>query len=207
MVNREREPKLYEALKARLEAHKDDPAKAFAEPFYKYDKAGNCTQQVKAVRIEQVQKTGVWVRNHNGIADNATMVRVDVFEKGGKYYLVPIYSWQVAKGILPDRAVVQGKDEEDWTVMDDSFEFKFVLYANDLIKAELKKETFFGYFSGLDRSTGNISLRSHDLDKTKGKDGIYRIGIKTALSFQKYQIDELGKEIRPCRLKKRPPVR
>ena len=207
MVNREREPKLYEALKARLEAHKDDPAKAFAEPFYKYDKAGNRTQQVKAVRIEQVQKTGVWVRNHNGIADNATMVRVDVFEKGGKYYLVPIYSWQVAKGILPDRAVVQGKDEEDWTVMDDSFEFKFVLYANDLIKAELKKETFFGYFSGLDRSTGNISLRSHDLDKTKGKDGVYRIGIKTALSFQKYQIDELGKEIRLCRLKKRPPVR
>ena len=207
MVNREREPKLYEALKARLEAHKDDPAKAFAEPFYKYDKAGNRTQQVKAVRVEQVQKTGVWVRNHNGIADNATMVRVDVFEKGGKYYLVPIYSWQVAKGILPDRAVVQGKDEEDWTVMDDSFEFKFVLYANDLIKVRLKKDSFLGYFSGLDRSTGNISLRSHDLDKTKGKDGVYRIGIKTALSFQKYQIDELGKEIRPCRLKKRPPVR
>ena len=207
MVNREREPKLYEALTAQLEAHKDDPAKAFAEPFYKYDKAGNRTQQVKAVRVEQVQKTGVWVRNHNGIADNATMVRVDVFEKGGKYYLVPIYSWQVAKGILPDRAVVQGKDEEDWTVMDDSFKFKFVLYANDLIKVQLKKDSFFGYFIGLDRATGQISLRHHDLDKSKGKDGIYRIGVKTALSFQKYQIDELGKEIRPCRLKKRPPVR
>ena len=207
MVNREREPKLYEALKARLEAHKDDPAKAFAEPFYKYDKAGNRTQQVKAVRVEQVQKTGVWVRNHNGIADNATMVRVDVFEKGGKYYLVPIYSWQVAKGILPDRAVVALKDEEDWTVIDDSFEFKFVLYANDLIKVQLKKDSFFGYFIGLDRATGQISLRHHDLDKSKGKEGIYRIGVKTALSFQKYQIDELGKEIRPCRLKKRPPVR
>ena len=44
---REREHKLYEGLKARLKAHKDDPAKAFAEPFYKYDKAGNRTQQVK----------------------------------------------------------------------------------------------------------------------------------------------------------------
>ena len=207
MVNREREPKLYEGLKARLEAHKDDPAKAFAEPFYKYDKAGNRTQQVKAVRIEQVQKTGVWVRNHNGIADNATMVRVDVFEKGGKYYLVPIYSWQVAKGILPDRAVVAYADEEDWTVIDESFRFKFVLYANDLIKVQLKKDSFLGYFSGLDRATGAISLREHDMEKSKGKDGIYRIGVKTALSFQKYQIDELGKEIRPCRLKKRPPVR
>ena len=208
MVNREREPKLYEALKARLEVHKDDPAKAFAEPFYKYDKAGNRTQQVKAVRVEQVQKTGVWVRNHNGIADNATMVRVDVFEKGGKYYLVPIYSWQVAKGILPDRAVVQGKDEEDWTVMDDSFKFKFVLYANDLIKLTAKKNEFLGYFISLNRATGAIDIRTHDTDSTKGKNGIFQsVGVKTALSFQKYQIDELGKEIRPCRLKKRPPVR
>lgn len=207
MVNREREPKLYEALKARLEAHKDDPAKAFAEPFYKYDKAGNRTQQVKAVRVEQVQKTGVWVRNHNGIADNATMVRVDVFEKSGKYYLVPIYSWQVAKGILPDRAVVAYADEEGWTVIDESFRFKFVLYSNDLIKVQLKKDSFLGYFSGLDRATGAISLREHDLEKSKGKDGMHRIGVKTALSFQKYQIDEMGKEIRLCRLKKRPPVR
>lgn len=208
MVNREREPKLYEALKARLEAHKDDPAQAFAEPFYKYDKVGNRTQQVKAVRVEQVQKTGVWVRNHNGIADNATMVRVDVFEKGGKYYLVPIYSWQVAKGILPDRAVVALKDEENWTVIDDSFEFKFVLYANDLIKLTAKKNEFLGYFVSLNRATGAIDIRTHDTDSTKGKNGIFQsVGVKTALSFQKYQIDELGKEIRPCRLKKRPPVR
>ena len=208
MVNREREPKLCEGLKARLEAHKDDPTKAFAEPFYKYDKAGNRTQQVKAVRVEQVQKTGVWVRNHNGIADNATMVRVDVCEKGGKYYLVPIYSWQVAKGILPDRAVVAYADEEDWTVIDESFRFKFVLYSNDLIKVTAKKNVFFGYFVSLNRATGAIDIRVHDTDNTKGKNGIFQsVGVKTALSFQKYQIDELGKEIRPCRLKQRPPVR
>ena len=208
MVNREREPKLYEALKARLEAHKDDPAKAFAEPFYKYDKAGNRTQQVKAVRIEQVQKTGVWVRNHNGIADNATMVRVDVFEKGGKYYLVPIYSWQVAKGILPDRAIIAFKDEEDWQLIDDSFNFKFSLHPNDLIEVITKKARIFGYFASCHRGTGNINIRIHDLDHKIGKNGILEgIGVKTALSFQKYQIDELGKEIRPCRLKKRPPVR
>ncbi|HEZ5384180.1 TPA: hypothetical protein WI322_001531 [Neisseria meningitidis] len=48
----------------------------------------------------------------------------------------------------------------------------------------------------------------HDTDSTKGKNGIFQsIGAKTALSFPKYQIDEPGKEIRPCRLKKRPPVR
>lgn len=208
MVNREREPKLYEALKARLKAHKDDPAKAFAEPFYKHDKAGNPTQQVKAVRIEQVQKTGVWVRNRNGIADNATMVRVDVFEKGGKYYLVPIYSWQVAKGILPDRAIIAFKDEEEWQLIDDSFNFKFSLHPNDLVEVITKKARIFGYFASCHRGTGNINIRIHDLDNKVGKNGILEgVGVKTALSFQKYQIDELGKEIRPCRLKKRPPVR
>lgn len=208
MVNREREPKLYEGLKARLEAHKDDPAKAFAEPFYKYDKAGNRTQQVKAVRVEQVQKTGVWVRNHNGIADNATMVRVDVFEKGGKYYLVPIYSWQVAKGILPDRAVVALKEENEWQKLDHSFNYKFSLFKNDLVKIKTKKAEFFGYYDGFNRWTGAIDIRIHDTEITVGKKGVIEgIGVKTALSFQKYQIDELGKEIRPCRLKKRPPVR
>ena len=208
MVNREREPKLYEALKAQLEAHKDDPAKAFAEPFYKYDKAGNRTQQVKAVRVEQVQKTGVWVRNHNGIADNATMVRVDVFEKGGKYYLVPIYSWQVAKGILPDRAVVALKEENEWQKLDHSFSYKFSLFKNDLVKIKTKKAEFFGYYDGFNRWTGAIDIRIHDTEITVGKKGVIEgIGVKTALSFQKYQIDELGKEIRPCRLKKRPPVR
>lgn len=207
MVNREREPQLYEDLLGRLNAHGGDPAKAFAAPFFKRDKAGNSTQQVKAVRVEDVQKSGVIVREGNGVADNATMVRVDVFEKGGKYYLVPIYTWQAAKEILPNKAVIAHTDEANWQEMDTSFTFKFALYPNDLVLASLKKETYFGYFAGLDRSTGNISLRVHDLEKSKGKDGVYRIGVKTALSFQKYQVDELGKTIRPCRLKKRPPVR
>ncbi len=203
MVNREREPKLYEALKARLAEFGNDPAKAFAKPFYK-----NGGQQVKAVRVEQVQKSGVIVRNGNGIADNATMVRVDVFEKAGKYYLVPIYSWQVAKGILPDRAIIQGKDEEDWELIDDSFKFEFSVHPNDLVKVTTKKETSFGYFNGLNRANGSIDIKVHDTNIHQGKHGILQsIGVKTALSFQKYQIDELGKTITLCRPKKRLPVR
>lgn len=204
MVNREREKALYEALKARLEKFNNDPAKAFAEPFYK--KGG---QQVKAVRVEQVQKSGVLVRQENGVADNASMVRVDVFIKGGKYFLVPIYTWQVAKGILPNRAATQGKEEEYWDIMDETAIFQFSLYQNDLIKLVTKKKTIFGYFNGLNRATSNIHIKEHDLDKSKGKEGIYlEVGVKLALSLEKYQVDELGKNIRPCRpMKKRPPVR
>ncbi|WP_428982068.1 type II CRISPR RNA-guided endonuclease Cas9 [Mannheimia indoligenes] len=203
MVNREREKALYEALKAGLNAFNDDPAKAFAEPFYK--KGG---QQVKAVRVEQVQKSGVVVRNGNGVADNASMVRVDVFIKGGKYFLVPIYTWQVAKGILPDRAVVAAKNENEWELMDETAQFLFSMFPNDLIQVKTKKETFFGYYNGLDRATGAINLKEPDSNINKGKSGLHRgIGVKIALSLEKYQVDELGKNIRPCRPSKRQAVR
>lgn len=203
MVNRERETELYEALKARLEKFNKDPAKAFAEPFYK--KGGT---QVKSVRIEQVQKSGVVVRNGNGVADNASMVRVDVFVKDGKYFLVPIYTWQVAKGILPVRAVVGGKDEKEWEIMDETYQFLFTMYPNDLIKLTVRKGVIFGYYAGLDRSTASISIKEHDNNATKGKNGLHRgLGVKTALSLEKYQVDELGKNIRPCRPTKRQGVR
>lgn len=202
MVNREREKDLYDALKTRLEAFNDDPAKAFAEPFMK--KGGAI---VKSVRVEQVQKSGVLVRQGNGVADNASMVRVDVFTKDGKYFLVPIYTWQVAKGILPNKAVIQGKDEEDWEDIDDAT-FQFSLHPNDLISVKTKKDEFLGYFNGLNRHTGGINIRTHDLEKSKGKQGIFEgIGVKIALSFEKYQIDELGKNIRLCKPSKRQPVR
>ncbi|KLT72224.1 CRISPR-associated protein Csn1 [Neisseria arctica] len=202
MVNRDREPQLYEALKERLAAYGNDPAKAFATEFRK--KGG---QLVKAVRVEDTQKSGVLLHKGTGVADNATMVRVDVFEKSGKYYLVPIYSWQVAQGILPNKAVIQGKDEKNWDEMDETYTFKFSMYPNDLVEINTGKQRLFGYYIGLDRATGAISIREHDLDNFKGKNGIYRVGVKTAISFKKYQTDELGKVVVPCRPKKRLPVR
>ena len=205
MVNREREKDLYDALKARLEAFNDDPAKAFAEPFMK--KGGAI---VKSVRVEQVQKSGVLVHAGNGVADNASgsIVRVDVFIKDRKYFLVPIYTWQVAKGILPNRAVIADTDENEWEMMDENSTFQFSLHPNDLIRVKTKKDEFWGYFNRLNRHTGGINIRTHDLEKSKGKQGIFEgIGVKIALSFEKYQVDELGKNIRLCKPSKRQPVR
>lgn len=100
-----------------MEQANNDPAKAF-EPFYK--KGG---QPVKAVRVEQVQKSGVLVRQENGVADNASMVRVDVFIKGGKYFLVPIYTWQSRKRDFCRIKAVVARDEEEWEVMDEKAQF------------------------------------------------------------------------------------
>ncbi|MCQ9327502.1 type II CRISPR RNA-guided endonuclease Cas9 [Neisseria dentiae] len=207
-----REPALYAALQERLAAYNGDPVKAFAEKFYKPAKGGGQGAVVKAVRVEDVQKTGVMVRKDSngiaqGIADNATMVRVDVFGKGGKNYLVPVYAWQVAKGILPNRAVVAYADESDWDEMDESYAFKFSLYPNDLVEVVSKKERIFGYYNGLDRATGAIGIKEHDSGKSEGKAGLHRVGVKTVLSFQKYQTDPLGKEIRLCKPEQRPTLK
>lgn len=205
MVNREREIDLYNGLKMRLAEFNNDPLKAFEQPFYK--KGG---QQVKSIRVEQVQKSGVLVRENTGVADNAngSMVRVDVFRKNGKFFLVPIYTWQAAKGILPNKAVIQGKNESEWEDMDESAVFKFSLFPNDLIELKTKKERFFGYYAGLNRHTGGLNIKTHDTDKTQGKNGTFEgLGVKVAISFEKYQIDELGKNIRMCRSTKRQQVR
>ncbi|WP_274585164.1 type II CRISPR RNA-guided endonuclease Cas9 [Neisseria leonii] len=203
-----REPAFYAALRERLEAFKDDSAKAFAEPFYKPAKGGGQGALVRSVRVEETQKSGVPVHGGNGIADNATMVRVDVFGKGGKNYLVPVYTWQIAKGILPNRAAVANKEEADWEKMDHSFEFKFSLYPNDLVELVTKKARFLGYYSGFNRHTAAINIKEHDLDICKGKKGIHEgLGVKLVQAFQKYQVDVLGKTIRPCKPEKRPELK
>ena len=199
-----REIELYEALKARLGAYGGNAKQAFDpkdNPFYK--KGG---QLVKAVRVEKTQESGVLLNKKNAytIADNGDMVRVDVFckvDKKGKnqYFIVPIYAWQVAENILPDI------DCKGYRI-DDSYTFCFSLHKYDLIafQKDEKSKVEFAYYINCDSSNGRFYLAWHD----KGsKEQQFRISTQNLVLMQKYQIDELGKEIRPCRLKKRPPVR
>ncbi len=181
------------ALKARLEAFGDNGLKAFAAPFYKPDKEGNDTVLVRSIKLKDVQKGGVPVRG--GVADQASMWRVDVFCKAGKYYMVPIYQSDRRKGgVLPNRAATAATPRGEWTLIDDTFEFKFSLQSNDLIRLENKKEKYFGYFAGLDIATAAISINRHHRDKTLGKDGMWRgIGVKIGVQcFEKLNIDVLG---------------
>ncbi|MDG4952076.1 type II CRISPR RNA-guided endonuclease Cas9 [Actinobacillus equuli] len=208
MVDLDRNKDLFNDLEKRLKEYGNDPKKAFDAPFHK--KGGVIVKSIKIKVTDNKElsklKSGVSVRN--GIATNPEMVRVDVFTKDGKYFLVPIYTWQVAKGILPNKAATQYKDEEEWEIMDETAIFQFSMYPNDLIKLKTKKVEILGYFNGLNRATGNINIKEHDLNKSKGKNGIYEgLGVKLALSLEKYQVDELGKNIRPCRPTKQQHVR
>ena len=130
---------LYDALKRRLEQFGGDGNKAFKDPFYKPKSDGTPGPEVKKVKIMTKSSLNVAVNQGKGVADNGSMVRIDVFgvEERGKnaYYFVPIYVADTVKETLPNKAVVPNKSYNDWKFMKDE-DFLFSLYPNDLIYIE-----------------------------------------------------------------------
>jgi len=160
---------------------------------HKPDKQGNPTGPVVRTVTMVIDKlSGVPVRG--GIAKNDTMLRVDVFQHkaNDKYHLVPVYVHHMVDG-LPNRAIVAFKDEDEWTEMDENFNFSFSMYPNDFIKVSLKKKGFEGYYASCNRSTGAINLWSHDRNNAVGKSGMFEsVGVKTSMNLKKFSVDVLG---------------
>lgn len=210
MVNKEREYELYQALKDRLNEYGGDPKKAFIQPFYK--KGG---QRVKSIRIKKTQNSGVLLNDNKTIADNGDMVRVDVYQKANKkgkvqYFVVPVYAWQIAKGELP---LLDCKGYE----IDETYTFCFGLCKNDLIliqdPVDNSKE-ILAYFINCDSSNGRFNLCLHDKrDRPNGYGVVktdikqFRISTQNQVLIKKYQVDVLGKVIRPCKPEKRPELK
>lgn len=183
---------LVEVLRERLIQHGGDGKKAFAQPVYKPSAPGKQAPPVRTVKILSTQKGGVAVRG--GVADQASMWRVDVFEKGGKFYLVPIYQSDRRKGAdLPIRAATAAKLRSDWTVIDESFSFCFSLCLNDPVRLTNKDGSFMGYFAGLNVNTASITIATHNRDVSVSKNGVFSsLGVKTAHAFEKFHVDILG---------------
>ncbi len=195
LVDPHRNEKLYAAIRARLKEHDGKADKAFSadKPLRKPDQNGNPTGPiVRSVTLVIDKMSGIPIRG--GIAKNDTMLRVDLFTKNGKFHLVPIYVHHRVKG-LPNRAIIQGKEECEWTEIDETFEFLYSLYPNDLIRITFKsKPTMVGYYGGCHRGTSNINLWVHDRNKQVGKNGeLEGVGIKTAVSVEKLHVDTLGR--------------
>jgi CRISPR-associated endonuclease Csn1 len=184
---------LIAAIEQRLRDHGDDGKKAFKAPLHKPSAPGKKAPIIRTVSLLTIQKSGIFIRK--GIANNGDMLRVDIFTDGKRFHAVPLYVADAVKDELPNRAVVAYKPEEEWTVMDDNYRFMFSLHPNDWVRILLKGDLpFDGYFAGLDRSTGAISLWAHDRNQAVGKDGLMRgIGIKTALTVEKFHVDFLGR--------------
>ncbi|KPH54853.1 hypothetical protein HPU229334_11385 [Helicobacter pullorum] len=161
------------------------------------------------------------------IVANGPMVRVDIFKhkQSRRFYAVPIYTMDFALGILPNKAVVSGKDTKskvikDWLEMDSCYEFCFSLFKDDLIevqKSDMEKPEL-AYFVSLDASDGRIKVRHHCNDITKinenqkklfseaiEKEVVGRGSIQNLKVFKKYKVSPLG-EIKEAKYEPRQPI-
>lgn len=209
---------LYEALKKRLEEFDGNAKEAFAEPFYKPKHDGTRGPLVKKVKI--YEKKTITVPVGGGNADNGSMIRVDVFyiEDEG-YYYVPIYTADVIKGELPNRAVVAHKSHGEWKVMDDK-DFLFSMYPNELLYSESRKgiklKTKKGssrqeeiirkaglyYFKWLNIAANALFIITHDHSYEQPS-----LGGKTLSCLKKYTVDALGNYSEVSLPEKRKPLR
>ena len=177
---------MYDDIYEKMKAADFKADKVFANGYRKYSKKGN-SPVVRSIKVPSLGTSGVRLKN-NSIAENASMVRVDVFEKDKKYYLVPIYVSDFSRKILPNKAITIRKEEKDWIEMTEDYNFKFSLYPNDLVKIKKKNDKeIIAYYTGTDRSTAAITLLKPD-----GSESIRGIGVKSLETFEKYQVDILG---------------
>lgn len=128
--------------------------------------------------------SGIKVRG--GICSNADMLRIDLFEKNGKFYAIPIYKHNINRELF-NKFITCNKKEQDWAVLDDTYVFKFSLFINEHISVTSKTgEVFHGIYKGIDRTSGAIKI----LDPWT-KESI-RISIGKLTGFSKYQVSVLG---------------
>ena len=204
--NPESDVLLYNALKKRLAAFGGNAKKAFAVPFHKPKSDGSEGPLVKKVKLINKATLTVPVLNNTAVADNGSMVRVDVFfVEGEGYYLVPIYVADTVKKELPNKAIVAHKPYEEWKEMREE-SFIFSLYQNDLIGIKLKKAMNFSlvqknstlpknitvkeglfYYRGTNIFGANISVINSDNTYT-----VESLGVKRIPVIEKYQVDVLG---------------
>lgn len=161
----------------------------------------------KALALGKMRKIGTKIVN------NGAMVRVDIFrhKRSGKFYGVPVYTMDFALGILPNKAVVKGKDKngviKDWLEMDSSYEFIFSLYKDDvlLVQKEGMQKPELCYFVNFDTSGVNIKVAKHDnsfstltdnqkllFSNATQEEVKDRVGIQNLQVFEKYQVSILG---------------
>lgn len=183
----DRNAKLVEALRAWIESGqpKDAPPRS---------PKGDPIRKVLLVSNRKVD-----VRVRGGAAERGEMTRVDVFRSRNarsawEFFLVPIYPHQVFDTDKwpqpPMHAVQGGRPESAWPMLTKEHQFLWSLHPLSLIEVDRGEGPMRGYFRGLDRSTGSITISSHlSKDaKTKG------IGTRTLKSFRKFSVDRLGRQ-------------
>ncbi|MDT3766201.1 type II CRISPR RNA-guided endonuclease Cas9 [Priestia filamentosa] len=187
MVGKEQDMATYTAIKERYLQHKKNAEKAFEKPIYKPSKKGR-GNPIKRVKV--VFESKAFVREVNGgVANNEKLVRVDLFEKDGKYSMAPIYVMDTVTEKLPDKIVTIGKGHHQWRRLDESYTFLFSLHPYDLVRVRSEEADTFFYFGSIDINSNRIHFK-HVNHPTKPNELRYALGKIDLL--EKYEIGLLG---------------
>jgi CRISPR-associated endonuclease Csn1 len=188
LVDKELNHNFYKLLKERVDEYAGDIKKAFSVPLFR----PNQKHPITSIRVYDNSKTYNFIRN--GCADNAEIVRVDVFSKKNhrdvlQYYLCPLYVKDLLSQTLPDKVCVPYKNEDEWLIINDAYKFEFSLYKNDLFEIEEKNgNKLLLYYRSMNRVLATIIGVEH----FHAMQNLTIKGVKTLKSFKKYSVNYFG---------------
>ncbi len=142
---------------------------------------------IKKVKLKEAANLYVEVHDGKGVAANGSMVRVDVFEKDNKNYLVPVYVHNLTKNAPLPMLTTGSKGKKK--LLDDSYKFKFSLHPDDYLEIQDKDDVLEGYYVSTGSNNGAISYILHDTSQRKN---VLTKNVLTVKSFKKCNISVLG---------------
>ncbi len=144
--------------------------------------------RLKLTGAAGVPRDGLPIRG--GIAAYGDLVRIDLFERRGRYVMVPVYAVHVAtERDPPALAVVRDKPRDAWRPIGPEDHFLFSIYRDALIRVKRRNgEVIEGFFRGADIASLRLALADPLMPRT-----IRRVPISLALNIEKFVVDRLGR--------------
>ena len=201
-VLKESDKWLYDKLLERLDAHDNNPEKAFAEPIYKndkkFDKNGKQLSPVSTIKVYSTQPSGFYINNGKAFVNNGSMVRLDVYQKPNKkgkieHFFVPVYAHQIGKNKPAPTKILPAP--KGFTDVDETFTKICSLYPNDYVRCYFGNKVMEGYYVKWNISSGVMSIISH-YSPGKSKDKLREISPRSATLIERYDISALGDNYR-----------
>ena len=154
---------------------------------------------IRTVRLETTEKSARpldkrYDGDNKGLVLNSSLVRVDVYRSRSarcNFELVPVYNRQILTKAIstPKKAIASKKAESAWQTMEEG-DFLFSLYRWSFVAVKQRDgEVVEGYYRGVDRSSGSITISPHNRRRERKS-----VGIKTCASVKKITIDRLGQK-------------
>ena len=201
-VLKESDKWLYDKLLERLDAHDNNPEKAFAKPVYKndkkFDKNGKQLSPVSTVKVYSTQPSGFYINNGKAFVNNGSMVRLDVYQKPNKkgkieHFFVPVYAHQVGKNKPRPTKILPAP--KGFTDIDKTFTKVCSLYPNDYVRIYLKNEIREGYYVKYNVANGAMQLLPN-YATGKNQNTFVQVYGKNAQAIERYDVSVLGDNYR-----------